>query len=354
MMKRIWIFLLALCMPLMAMAETITIGKQKISSDAVNVVITNPRITVQKLLNGLSQLEKMESLTLEACEYEPAQLIKIRSAFPDVEFCASFRWRNQRFDTAASEAVLKGGKLNLRMVRQFLDVMTGLQKLDIQDVRFSLQSMQELLRDYPQIDFLWKVPISGQQRVRIDVTAFSTLNGSNSERLTDEYLSECLVYMPNLLALDLGHNSIDDVGFLKLYPELKVLILADNRLGTEDVQTIAECCPELEYLELFMNDITDLSALTKLKKLKHLNICRNEIEDVSPLLEMSQLERCWISRNRFPKEQREWLIERMPGTVFEFDVDSSTDGGWRKGSAEYAVIYEMFHSYTYIPFAQEP
>ena len=143
-------------------------------------------------------------------------------------------------------------------------------------------------------------------------------------------------------ALDPGRQKIRSVDFPRFFPELKVLILADNKLDSDDLAKLAEYCPHLEYLELFMNDIADLSPLTGLAELKDLNIAHNRIADAAPLTRMPWLERCWIAHNPFPEEQRQLLMEQLPETQFEFDAWSST-AGWRGEHPHYLAVYTMFH-----------
>ena len=353
MMKRFWILLLVLCLPLCAMAEEITIGNQTVAVNERHVVLEKPRLAVSKLTAALAQLDGMETLSLMNCAYEPKDLIRIREALPGVEVRAVFTWNNRTYDTHAKEAAIKVSSLHVNELRWFLDAMDHLETVDMYQVRISLTNMKKILEEYPHIDFGWSLPIN-QKRIRTDATAYSTLNPGGSSGFTSAFFEEYLPYLPDLLALDLGHNSIDDLSFLRLYPKLKVLILADNDLTNEDLETLAECCPELEYLEIFMNPIDDLSPLTKLKNLKHLNIARNEISDGTPLLQMPQLKRCWLPLTQIPKEQQDMLREAMPDTVFEFDVRSCTAGGWRDDAPEYKAVFRMFNTYTYIPFEEEP
>ena len=349
MRKGFWILLLALCIPFASMAEEIVIGRQSLAADTAHVVLESPRLSASRLISALSELDAMESLALMNCVYEPKDLIKIREAFPDVDFRAVFKWKNHQYDTDATETAIRASTVHINDLRAFLDVMSNLKEADMNLVRISLDNMKGILADYPQIEFAWKLPINNK-RIPTNVTAYSTKNEGGATGHKTDYFEEHLPYLPDLLALDLGHNSIDDLNFLSLYPELRVLILADNELTGEDLETLARCCPKLEYLEIFMNRIEDISALAKLKNLRHLNISRNRIADASPILEMPQLERCWIAVNQFPEEQRQMLREAMPQTWFEFDAINCTAAGWRENSKEYAVIFQIFKHYAYMPF----
>ena len=91
-------------------------------------------------------------------------------------------------------------------------------------------------------------------------------------------------------------------------------------------------CPELEYLEMFGTECTDLRPLAKLHNLKHLNIAGIvDIEDVSPLFGMTQLERLYLgSMNRVPNEQADELRRHLPNCEVDTLVyDDPTGGHWR-------------------------
>lgn len=128
-----------------------------------------------------------------------------------------------------------------------------------------------------------------------------------------------------------------------------MLILADNQLESEDLEMLVSYCPKLEYLELFMNKLTDVGPLKKLTCLKDLNLAHNQISDVSPLLEMPWLQRLWIAHNQFGTDQQGLLKQSLPDTAFEFEAWSSTNG-WRGDHPHYLAIYESFHTYRYVPF----
>ena len=112
---------------------------------------------------------------------------------------------------------------------------------------------------------------------------------------------------------------------------------------------------ELEYVELFMNQASDLSPLASLGNLKDLNLCYNlaegeeRIEDVTPLYACESLERCWLSNNGLTREQQDALRAALPLCEFNFTVEQSTDGGWRK-HPRYEVVRDMMQSRVYTPF----
>lgn len=229
-----------------------------------------------------------------------------------------------------------------------LEQFPQLVKVDMYKSTIKRAQMAALTERFPGIRFGWTLRMGdGKWRVRTDATAFSTLNGTSDPAYKSDTF-EVLKYCKDLVAIDLGHNAVKDISFLTNFPHLRVLILADNYVS--DISPLAEL-KELEYVELFMNHIKDISPLANHEQLLDLNICRNEIEDVSPLYSCPKLERVWISHNGLTDEQKADLQAALPKTLFNFDVYSSTFGGWREHD-RYFVIKDMFASRVYQPFAQ--
>lgn len=227
----------------------------------------------------------------------------------------------------------------------FLDQLPALERVDMYASKLTREQMDMLFERYPDVFFGWTVKI-GDHTVRTDITAFSTLHGSSPKppHTSDDF--EKLKYCRNLLAIDIGHNWVEDISFLRYFPKLKVLILGQNRI--KDIAPLAQL-KELEYLELFSNHVRDYSALTGLTNLRDLNVKNNPCKDLSPLYQMTWLERFWAGCYvEIPKKQMKNMQEAIPGCEFDWR-SMPTAGTWRK-HAHYDVIHEMFTSGVYIPF----
>ena len=159
-----------------------------------------------------------------------------------------------------------------------------------------------------------------------------------------------LTLCPDMLALDLGHNRITDLGFLTKNPKLKYLILADNQI--RDISPLSEL-KDLQYLELFMNQITDLSPLAGLTELVDLNLSHNQITDLTPLYGLYKLERIWLLKNGLSKEQVAALQEALPHAQIYNASYMSTGGGWRE-HPRYFAMRHTFDRNEFIPFDNIP
>jgi len=210
--------------------------------------------------------------------------------------------------------------------------------------KLSREEMDRLFDGYPHIAFGWTLHM-GNHVVRTDTTSFSTLHGKCPEH--SEEMFEVLRYCRNLVALDLGHNRIKDISFLRNFPHMKVLILACNKI--EDISVLGEL-EELEYLELFSNRIKNIQPLAKLTQLRDLNISNNPVADLAPLYSMKNLERFWCTMNekRITGAQRKAMEQALPDCSYYWD-GQPTLGGWRK-HPHYDTIHAIFNKGGYRPF----
>jgi len=226
----------------------------------------------------------------------------------------------------------------------FLDQLPQLEKVDMYESRLKDDQMEMLFERYPDIFFGWTFKIA-EHVLRTDMTAFSTLHNKN-DRTHSSAMFEKLKYCRNLQAIDLGHNAVKSIDFLRHFPGLKVLIIGRNQVS--DISVLGEL-KEMEYMELFSNQITDISALAGLTKLKDLNLVNNRIRNIGVVNEIKSLERLWISMNgRVTKEDVDAIRQNLPDCEVD-DYSHPTGGTWRE-HPHYDVIVEMFATGCYIPF----
>ncbi len=235
----------------------------------------------------------------------------------------------------------------------FLRKLPNVKKVDMFNTNIYTKDIDRLAEAFPDIEFGWTMRI-GDHWVRTDATAFSTLH-NNRSTMHSEKQFKYLKYCKNLVALDIGHNAVRDLSFLYDLPNLKVLILACN-IELKDITPVGSLT-QLEYLELFKNDINDISCLANCTNLIDLNICFNRIKDWTPLHGLDKLERLWLfnSNNwsdQYPvdKEVVKALKENLPNCHVD-STSYSTLGGWREHD-RYYVIFHMFKYGEYIPFSR--
>ena len=241
----------------------------------------------------------------------------------------------------------------------FLKEFPNLKKVDMFATQVTAAQVGRLTEALPEVEFGWKLQLMKYKTrhiVRTDAEAFSTLHGKCPNHASREF--ELLKYCTNLLALDLGHNNLTDITFLRSMPRLRVLILGENQ-KLKNIEVLADL-KDLEYLELFTCGIKDITPLTKLPNLIDLNLANNSVADWRPLKEMKQLKRLWISGmgvHAMTAAEKAELAEALPDTEIMYK-GQPTDNGWRtdpatkKNVPHYGIVYEIFHTGKYIPFEE--
>ena len=237
----------------------------------------------------------------------------------------------------------------------FLDAQPQLERVDMYDTRLKSEEIDLLAARYPNIRFGWTIRLVEDHYVRSDATAYAINHNNRSETHSSDAFRQ-LKYCTDLMALDLGHNGIDDISFLGDLPKLRLLIISCNLIV--DVSPLARL-QDLEYVELFKNQIEDVRPLAKLKKLIDLNLSHNLIKDLSPLQTLPKLERLWIyNANNYnaddpvPPEQVEALQQALRNCHIN-STSYSTLGGWRTHE-RYYVVFNVFHgAVAYLPWGSK-
>ena len=105
-----------------------------------------------------------------------------------------------------------------------------------------------------------------------------------------------------------GYESIKEGRF-------SCLVIEEIELPTLDGLT---GLTQLEVLQLYKNQITDVSPLAKLTQLEELHLWENQITDVSPLANLTQLEELTLGGNPLDQEQIDGLRSQLPDCEFDF------------------------------------
>lgn len=205
----------------------------------------------------------------------------------------------------------------------YLRQFPNLQSVDMLHVRLHKDMMFRLFDSFPKIDFGFSFLIEGK-RVTSHIRYFSTLHSTGSTRYS-ESLYSMLRVCKNLQILDLGHNKIRNIDFIKDLRQLRILILSDNQI--KDISPLSGLY-NLEYFEVFRNQISDIGALRNLTKLKDINIVGNPVADVSPLYVLPNIERLWMSDRYVDRVQE--IRDMLPNTLVNFTNIYPTGDGWRE------------------------
>lgn len=312
---------------------------EQVPTSTQSLDLSGKTVDLSALSQVLQQLPELTTVNLEGQQVSFEQMDALTAAFPNIAFSFSFEVFSQQVTTKTTELDLNGAPLSSPdEIAEKLKYLPNLTKCDLSNCGLSNEQMEQLMAQFPAIQFVWIIKI-GAWEVRTDITAFSKGNRTRFPNdmgyftkvgKTNFYNEDIQVlkYCTDLVYLDLGHgNRISDVSVLSQLKKLKVLIVSMNKIT--DISPLAEL-KELECLEIYQNPITDISPVTQLPKLKYLNCSATLFTDITPLLGLKNLKMLWfITVRNVTKEQRQQLVEALPDCQICFKANSSGEGGWK-------------------------
>ena len=294
-------------------------------------------------------------LTIESGKFKPSELLKVKNALPEgAEFHFTAKWSNITFSDDITELDLteKKGPVTRSELEAIISICPNIKHIDNSAKRNpSNEDMLELIEKYPDVKFEWIVNLGKGHYIATTATTFSTMNPpSSGKELTSEKL-ELLTYVPNLMALDLGHNKVTTLDFLKYVPDLALLIIVQNNV--KDITPIGQL-KHLQYAELFTNPFTDLSPLANCTELLDLNITNCQTPDLSPLDGLQKLERLWANMiKKLTVEEQERFKSLHPNCQVDFyPSHAATVDGWRK-HIRYRHYIWCFKNHKWYSFDEE-
>ena len=275
-------------------------------------------------------------------------------AFPNVALRRMVTLIDEPLDSFTEELDLR--RAQIKDFDAFGDALSKFPRLKNTELHFCSLTNEQLaaLRDrYPEKHIVWTVCFN-KWKVRTDVVAFSTLQLAPNDNRVPSKDAQVLQYCTDLVALDLGHNGITDLEWLRPLKKLQVLILADNA-KLSDITPIGSLT-KLKYIELFMTSVEDITPLSNLPDLLDANLCFTKITDVTPLKRCTKLERIWFGRQvagQIGEAGIADLQSALPNAVIDTDVRSSTYNGWRDHPRYSAYIRMFRYNITVEPFVPE-
>mgnify|MGYP002861081989 CR=1 FL=1 len=303
---------------------------------------------ISNIADSLKQFPELKNVNLSDQKLSQELQFKLIDEFPNISFVWDVEIAGKIANSNVTSLDLSNSKINdLDSFKTTLSLFPNLTYLDMSDCNLSYDVLASLREEFPNIKIVWTLRF-GIWKTKTDAVAFSVLITTfNYTRMTSKDI-EILKYCTDLQALDLGHQAITDVSFIAdTFPELRILILADNKIT--DISPLAKL-KHLHYLELFMNRVTDLSPLIACNELVDLNLCYNTtLSDISPLLnnDFPNLERLWISHCRISSTNYRALFAKYPNAKINAYGAGSTNDGWRTHERYYAMI-NMFYKRNYI------
>lgn len=297
--------------------------------------------------------ERPRQLDLGQTALTLQELCTVKDALPeDAGFTFTFKHSQVWIDSTAELVDLdqKTGKVTGQDLEDMIYLMPNVTRINVfKHTNLNNKVMCPIVDAYPEVFFGWTVQFGRdgkKYQIRSDATAFSTAKGHYKPMFTSEELS-VLRYVPNLKAIDVGHNHVRELDWLTSFPDLRVLILADNQVT--DLTPLAQL-KNLEYAELFLNDIKDITPLAGLTRLVDLNLCHNDdLSDLSALDGLTQLERFFCSYTSVSTEEAARFESLHPKCVTNWEVYSSVSAHWRE-HWRYFQFIDMFKTRVWREF----
>ena len=287
------------------------------------------------LLPDLVEVNLSDALTVD-------DYIALKKAAPQAQFAYSFDLFGQTVTTETESLsysrvpIGNDGVLEFSKVLPYLD---KLQELRIEYCDIADWAMADLRDAFPDKKIAWRV-VYGWGNSWSDTETIWAIGGFGDANLFP------LRYCTEVKYLDLGHNGIYSLDFVRYMPNLEVFIIENDFVS--DLTPLASC-QHLEYLEVGETRVKDVSPLAACTTLEHLNIGGLlELTDISPLYGLPNLKRLYgLCDVNVPAEQVEYITALMPNTevAFHYDPKGAVNGyHWRyEAGGGLVPRYQLLH-----------
>ncbi len=303
--------------------EKTVFGKRHSSTEEA-LELSGTGLELEAAAEGLDYFPELKQVYLVEPDCQPETLTQLAQQFPEVAISWEKTMFGQLHYSTETEIDLSEMEITLEEVEEGMRYFPYTEKVNLSFCAFdneTLAAFREEMR--PRFKVVWTILVTGEE-VRTDDTIFhSSGRGVN----VIDSLSADLYYCEDMIIVDVGHSRLETIEWVRGMPNLKYLILADNRI--RDLTPISTC-KNLVYLELFTNwYLTDLSPLVECTALEDLNLAKTEC-DLTPLAQMPWLKNLWANARKNNEEEKELLRSSLPNTHIEFDHGFCTGGGWRQ------------------------
>jgi len=319
-------------------AEAVFRGKV-ISADTVMLSLQGETLTdadMEELLDSLPLLPLLEAVDLTGASVHWSCIEALRES---VKVLYDFPLYGAVVNSGAERIDLSGCSIDDggAALEDAIAVMPDLTWVDLSGCGLSDEECDALNRKYDNIRIVWTVHIGGYS-VRTDAVAFTPMKDFKGGVNNDN--AKNFKYCTEMIALDIGHQSVTDLDFLPYMPHLKYLVLSDS--SVRDITYVGEL-KELEFLEMFLTSVEDLSPLLGCENLRDLNYCYPSVYCAKSAMEilpqLQALERLFFCGSGLSIQQKGLLLAAFPESteVVLADGPESTGIDWRYGQRYYEM-----------------
>ena len=183
-----------------------------------------------------------------------------------------------------------------------------------------MSAFRDRVRDSYKV--VWTVRVGPNIALRTDVEYFMPGHFGTGRLFTDHAYN--LRYCEDMVTLDIGHMTLQNIEFVAFMPKLRHLILAWTEV--QYIEPI-RVCKELVFLELDNSTIRDYSPLLDCTALEDLNI-GNTQRKIDPILEMNWLKNLYMVGCGGANVLK--ATEALPDTHVVTGGNITVGHGWRK------------------------
>jgi len=142
--------------------------------------------------------------------------------------------------------------------------------------------------------------LHAQEQGIIDITGISHCINLEVLDLSGNAVADLseLVGLANLYALDLDENGLEHISLLADLPGLTSLSLSYNKFQIADLNEVLGHLPDLEYLNLCGNKLTNVGNISLLSNLERLHLADNQIQNITGLGSCIKLNYLNLHKNR--------------------------------------------------------
>lgn len=317
--------------PTVALSWQVDVGEAVLELGTSRLDLSGfPRQSAEDIRHLIPYLPGLDTVDLVGCGLPLGDMMLLCADYPHIQFLFDVDLGPVTVRSDAEIIDLSGHTVrDPAVIEAMLPAFRNLKKVIMCDCGLSSPEMDALDKRHPDIRFVWSVNIGGL-KVRTDETYFYPTRYDVD--VTDADLKE-LRYCVDMICVDVGHmHAVRSCEWAAYMPKLKYLILADTNV--RDLRPLAGL-QELVFLELFMTKVSDYSPLLECPALEDLNLGYTR-GNPEPVTRMTWLKRlwwpgCWSARVKYGDTFR----ENIPGCVFNFETESSTGEGWRRGQHYY-------------------
>ena len=275
---------------------------------------------------GLAAMPELRSLTIRNPQADGQELTALRTEYPNVDIHWQVEVFGNTFPDDATEVDISNQPVGtIEDAKQLAALFPELQKLIVDSSGIENQDMaayrEEARSSYKVV---WTVTFTDKCKARTDETKFMPIE-QGEYYFQDKHVYN-LRYCEDMVCIDIGHSTVENIEFAAYMPHLKYLILAWTQV--KDITPLGNC-KELVYLELDHGIVHDFTPLQGCTALEDLNISDHMWNSsVEPLTKMTWLKNLWTTGLNGTDQQT--LVEALPDTRVVTGNPSTASGqGWR-------------------------